>query len=232
MHVGPLNSISAALLQGIAETVTYQHVAEDLLRQAVTLDEISRHAIVSGFGDIDDATETLTLDPNRIKDPDAFLRAQEVFDKVRSYVNHLGEQIPLLEDVLSKLDYWSHSMSHVFHLFDQTPRVIGYIHNVQRNHISYEPVERFDVRYALQHYLGLAPDPVFGSGIAYTDPQVIDTLTPFGFGVTVYLNIALNPDLIAEGRLPSRFEFGRISRPVTPAPVTVESDGTIRLAAV
>jgi hypothetical protein len=230
MHIGPLTSISAALQNAIVATVTYQHVADDLLSQAVILDEVCRQMIVSSFQDIDDPTQTLTLELYRMRAPDVYLQARGAFDRVRKYKTELEPEIPLLSDVLSKLDYLAHSMTNIFPIFDNAPRLVGFVHNVERNHISYKAVANHDIRYLLQHYLGLAPDPVFGANVAYTDPRVIETLTPMGFGATVYLNIALHPELVESGRLPDRFEFGRFSRPVAPAPVTVESDGTINLA--
>lgn len=225
MHVTPLTAVSGALREVMAETVTYPSVAADLLNQAVALDDVYRDAIVAEFQDPEDVTQTLVLQPSHIDQR----RAHRIFDEIREYNITLREHVPLLADVLSKLDDMAHLANNILPVFDREPRLLGYVHNVQRNHITYIEVARIDLRYAMQHYFGLAPEPVFGANVAYTDPRVIDTLTPYGFGVLVFLKLALQPDWMESGRLAPHIEVGATSRPVATAAVTEDEDGTIRL---
>ena len=231
MHVTPLLAISGALLDAVGESVIYQSVADGLLTQAVALDDVYRDAIVGEFQGIENVTQTFVLRPDRIDRR----RARRVFDKIREYKDTLLEDVSLMEhvsllkDVFAKMDDMAHFAANSLPVFDRDPRLVGSVHNAQRNHITYIEVARSDIRYALRHYLGLAPDPVFGANVAYTDARVIDTLTPYGFGASVFLNLSLHPDSIESGQLASRLEIGEISRPVATAAVTEEADGTIRL---
>lgn len=220
-QIAALTAVSADLIQALGASGAYRGAAQELMSLAVDFDvQLSQLAVNVPREGIrsDHFIDFARLD---------FEEARKGFLAIRRKMGEMGERFPLLLPSWQLIDHISHHSTNVLS-FMGIPGPVAFTSS-KGILLNYPHVDKPAYQWSLAVYLGLSPFPLFGEHLDYEAQPVIRYLSRFGFGVFVFLYLAVHPQIAAEGRLPSKIIYRDQRRPVAPADVHFLADGSIVL---
>ncbi|HSA60176.1 MAG TPA: hypothetical protein VLJ37_10890 [bacterium] len=221
LHIAPLTTIPAALIQALADSPAYRSAGSLLLGDVCAFDAHLGHA---GIARPAEGRTDYFLDCRQMDLP----AVREIFLAIRARKDEIEAGSPLLAPVASLVDYFCHMTANVLPLTDREPRLFASVAEGDAEiTFPWESNETRAFEWSVAVYLGLSPLPVFGYGLQYSDPRVIRSLSTFGLGVFSYLHYAIVPALAAhQGMIPHDIAVTVANRPIAPALIQRQGDGS------